>query len=260
MASSKACLLLHGFTGGPYEVQPLAKELMLHGYAVRTPRLPGHDERLVGLRTVHRREWLDAVMKEGRRLEQQYGTFDLVGFSMGGLLAAYAANRLRVRRLVLLGTPIVYVSPTRFVRAAVERWRGASFSKLPVKERTPAHAVVQFLRLAKELRPQLSRIRQPVLVVQGKTDPIVHPISGRLLYHWLPGDKELLYLPRSGHLLCLDQEAELLFHQVKVFLDQPEGDGVGSTQSVPPEFEAAEKEESARGCWEERAEEDGGIL
>src|SRR5688572_17767016 len=37
-----ACLLLHGFTGSPWDMRPLGERLSERGYAVRAIRLPGH--------------------------------------------------------------------------------------------------------------------------------------------------------------------------------------------------------------------------
>jgi alpha-beta hydrolase superfamily lysophospholipase len=37
-----ACLLIHGFTGTPWDVRPLGEALSAAGISVQAPRLPGH--------------------------------------------------------------------------------------------------------------------------------------------------------------------------------------------------------------------------
>ncbi|WP_248925560.1 alpha/beta hydrolase [Paenibacillus hamazuiensis] len=211
------CLLLHGFTGGPFEVEPMARYLESFGCACRTPTLPGHDPELKGLKDARWHEWIQAASGEAEYLERQYGTFDLVGFSMGGLIAAYLANRFAVRRLVLLNAAAIYVSPGRFVRELAERTRTWKWSDWSKAKRTPLKATGQFLRLARELRPEFSLVTVPTLVVQGGLDPIVHPRSAQYIFNRLAGEKKLVTFPESKHMICLEPEAERLFELVHQF-------------------------------------------
>ncbi|WP_243735233.1 alpha/beta hydrolase [Paenibacillus turpanensis] len=215
----KACLLIHGFTGGPYELHPLASYLGQKGHRCQSVTLPGHEGDLRALRKVHRTEWIQCVEEAGKELADQHGEFDLIGFSMGGLLAAYAANRLPVRRLVLVNTAVYYVSPGRFVREAVRQFRDGNLRSLSVKQATPLRAVLQFTQLVRELKPEFPQIRIPTLVVQGEQDQIVHPYSANYIYGRLAGKKQLIWYPRSRHMICLDEEAERLFTDIERFLD-----------------------------------------
>src|SRR5665213_3910315 len=56
--SSMGVLVLHGFTGNPYSMRPLAERCAKAGYSVELPRLPGHGTSLEDL--VPRR-WSDFV-------------------------------------------------------------------------------------------------------------------------------------------------------------------------------------------------------
>lgn len=218
-AEGRACLLLHGFTGGPYEVEPLARGLEEAGWYCRVPRLPGHDEGLAGLCDTTCDMWLEAACREAEQLEREFGTFDLAGFSMGGMLGIYLAARYPVRRLALLGAAAIYVSPGRMVR---NMWhiRHEERSVLQFKlKQTPAKAVLQFMRLVHRVRPDIPRVTAPALVVQGLQDPIVHPVSARYLAKRLPSVTETVYFPRSRHLLCLEEEAPSVICKVKGFFE-----------------------------------------
>lgn len=218
-ASKKACLLLHGFTGGPYEVEPLARALEKAGWHCRVPRLPGHDEGLSGLSDTTCDMWLEAACREAELLGREYGAFDLAGFSMGGMLSIHLASRYPVRKLALLGAAAIYVSPGRMVR---NMWhiRQADRSVLQFKlKQTPAKAVLQFMRLVHRVRPDISQVKVPALVVQGLRDPIVHPVSARYLSKRLPCVAETVYYPRSKHMLCLEEEASEVIGKVQEFFE-----------------------------------------
>jgi carboxylesterase len=216
---NRVCLLLHGFTGGPYEVEPLARALEEAGWYCRVPRLPGHDEGLAGLCDTTCDMWLEAACREAEQLGQEYGAFDLAGFSMGGMLGIHLAARYPVRKLALLSAAAIYVSPGRMVR---NMWhtRHEERSVLQFKlKQTPTKAVLQFMRLVHRVRPDISRVAVPALVVQGLRDPIVHPVSARYLTKRLPCVAETVYFPRSRHLLCLEEEASDVICKVKEFFE-----------------------------------------
>lgn len=219
MSEARACLLLHGFTGGPYEVKPLAHHLMNKGCCCVTPELPGHNGNLRNLKNYTRYDWIQTAEAEAGRLVKQFGSIDLVGFSMGGLLAAHLATRFPVRRLVLLGTPIIYVSPSRFFKDVSERLAKKDMRFYNWKKQTPLHAVFEFMRLVKELKGDLDKIEAPTLIVHGQADPIVHPYSSKYIYERIPGPKELVVLPKSKHLLCLEEESNALFCRIEAFLE-----------------------------------------
>ncbi|WP_243633183.1 alpha/beta hydrolase [Paenibacillus xerothermodurans] len=219
---NKQCLLLHGFTGGPYEVTPLADHLAELGMTCHVPVLPGHDPELRTLGQVSWRDWLEGASQEADRLTKRHGRIDLVGFSMGGLLAAYLANRFPVRRLVLLNAAVFYFSPQRFIKDIRRRikLRDWAFWDWKIKK-TPLPATLQFVTLNRRMRPELSKIEVPTLIAQGARDPIIHPKSAIYLYQHVKGEKELHVFPNTRHMICLEPEAPIVFAAVAQFLDKP---------------------------------------
>ncbi|WP_274364643.1 alpha/beta hydrolase [Paenibacillus thermotolerans] len=215
---SRACLLIHGFTGGPYEVEPLAAHLALRGADCFTPTLAGHGGPLSELRGIPRQEWLASASAEAERIAERYGAFDCVGFSMGGLIAAYLANRYPVRKLVLLNAAVIYISPKRFLENAIEVIRNGHVEDMRIKSETPVKAVFEFMRLVRELKPEIGLVRAPTMIVQGDRDEIVHPKSAAYLDHHMNTEKELHIFPNSRHMICLGPEAKELFEKVERFL------------------------------------------
>jgi esterase/lipase len=212
------CLLLHGFTGGPYELQPLAEHLCQSGTYCVLPSLPWNGQVLPETGRVHWSDWVEAAEEEARKLTAGPRPFDVIGFSMGGLLAAYIATRYPVRRLVLLNAAVIYVSPGHFARELTEQLRQGDRSHLEKIRGTPIQATWQFTRLVKYLKPELPKVKVPAFIAQSEKDHVIHPSSARYLFGKLSGPKELHYYPNSNHLICLGPDASELFRHIERFL------------------------------------------
>lgn len=218
MQPQRAVLFIHGFTGGPFEIGPLAERLTAAGWLSRVPELPGHGNDSSNLGNVSWREWLRAAEKETLSLAGRYGQLDVVGFSMGGFIAAYLASRYPVRKLVLLSPAVVYFSPGRYAREFVRQFAFQDNRYLLTIKRTPLSAVWQFIRLAKHLRKEFPRIRVPTLIVQGERDEIVHPLGAKWLYRRLVCEKQIRFFPNSRHRILLGAEARQVCDFVERFL------------------------------------------
>mgnify|MGYP001240248117 CR=1 FL=1 len=218
----KVCLLLHGFTGGPHELWPLAEALVRDGYTAIVPTLRGHNRNKCELKAARHTDWIADADRYVKLALRKADWIDLVGFSMGGLLAAYAANRHRVRRLVLISAAVIYISPRRFARELMGMIRDRNFDHFVKARGTPVSAVLEFARLARRLRPEIPRLKVPTLIVQGDQDHIVHPLSARWICSRITAPKELIMVPGARHLVLLDKQAELAIQAVRRFLNEPE--------------------------------------
>jgi carboxylesterase len=214
------CLLFHGFTGGPFEVEPLAQYLLERGHSCVVPRLPWHGEDAQELKASRWEDWVRSAEQHADRMTTQYGSFDLVGFSMGGLLAAYLSVRYPVRRLVLLNTAVIYISPSRLLHVIRDDWKHQDQDYLQKAKSTPLRATWQFTQLVRNLKPELSRVTVPTLVAQAERDQVIHPHSARYIYSKLGGHRELHWYPKSKHLICHSEDAAALFDQVGTFLER----------------------------------------
>jgi carboxylesterase len=79
-------LLLHGFSGSPWEVRPLGDALSARGFHVHAPLLPGHGSTPEALRFVTWRDWLSAADDALEKLFARFEEVSLAGLSMGALL------------------------------------------------------------------------------------------------------------------------------------------------------------------------------
>ena len=105
------CLCIHGFTGAPYEVEPLVGYLQERtDWVFSVPTLPGHGE-LSSLKGIHYQQWIDHAEAELDKLIETCDEVYVIGFSMGGLIASYLAANYPVKKLILLSAAAYYINP-----------------------------------------------------------------------------------------------------------------------------------------------------
>jgi len=86
-------VLVHGFTGTPYEVRYLGVELARDGFTVRAPLLPGHGTSIDDLDRTRWEDWAEAVERAVDALRVRCGRVAVVGQSLGGLLALHVGSQ-----------------------------------------------------------------------------------------------------------------------------------------------------------------------
>src|SRR4051794_41498192 len=78
------CLLLHGFTGTPQNVRPLADYLARRGLAVSAPRLPGHGTTVADLDETGPQDWLGGAEQGLDEVQEGCSTGFVARLSPGG--------------------------------------------------------------------------------------------------------------------------------------------------------------------------------
>lgn len=223
------CLCIHGFTGAPYEVEPLVEYLKGRtDWVFSVPTLPGHGETL-SLKGVRYNQWIEHAESELENLLQTCEVVYIIGFSMGGLIASFLASKYRVDKLVLLSAAAYYLNPKQLA-IDIKSMITDSFSgnltnnelfqryKRKIKE-TPFAATLQFRRLVSFIRPFLPQVEVPTLIAQGECDGVVPPKSAEYLYRTIRAkQKRLTFIKDSNHHICHCEEKEALFSQVLDFL------------------------------------------
>lgn len=222
------CLCIHGFTGGPYEIEPLTSFLSEEtDWLVVTPTLPGHGLNLQ-LDDVTHEDWLEAADQAYQELATQVDQIYLIGFSMGGMIAAYLAAKYPVKGLVMLSPSRKYLSLSKIaseVRYLVrERFFGEIENNLVYqnlqhkKGLIPARAYVEFAKCIAKTRPFLKEITCPVLVLQGIQDGLVPYQTTHDLANEIPVDIDVIYYADSKHLICLGDDKDLVIQTVYDYL------------------------------------------
>ncbi|MFU0789227.1 alpha/beta hydrolase [Virgibacillus proomii] len=224
-----ACLIIHGYTGGPYEVEPLANYFKEHtDWHIAVPTLPGHGRRL-NLEDVSHDEWLEAAEQTLLQLKKTYETVYLIGFSMGGMIAAYLAAMHHVEKLVLLATSGKYLSFKQIgldigtvIKDAIKGDLKKNKLYIHYKKKlgaVPFRANIEFLKLVRFTRRYLNKIQSPVLIAQGQQDGMVPYKTAYYLNNEITSEeKEVVFFERSKHLICLGEDKDTLNQMVYSFL------------------------------------------
>lgn len=227
-------LLLHGFTGSPGEIEPLARALAARGWTVKAPLLPGHGTRVEELAKTSWRDWVAAAEKELVELRQRCDRVYLAGLSMGGLISLYLAHYQPVTGVISLAAPI-YLRNKKAYLAPYLRWlrsyalkekqpQGLEMAHFNY-DRIPLSALVSLLEFIRLARRHLSQVEVPALVVQGDADETVTPDSAEYIYRHLGSrQKRLLSIPGGRHLLPLGPQRQRVAEAVVQFIAQLEAE------------------------------------
>lgn len=229
-------LLLHGFTGNPVSLRPLARTLAAQGLAVELPLLPGAGTHWRDLQATRWQDWAGAAGAALYQLRGRARTTVVVGLSAGGTLALHlAATRpADVDGLVLIN-PALVPRGRRLAALGVLQWvlpavRGVGNDiALPggderAYDRVPLRAYASLVALQRLVTGELGRVVAPALVLTSRHDHVVNPgDSARVLDGLGSLDVEQVWLERSYHVATLDHDAELIAQRVAAFIRQVVG-------------------------------------
>jgi len=236
-------LLIHGFTATPVEVKLVAEILHQRGYTVSGPRLPGHGTTVEELNGCTWRDWADHVTRAYNELASHCERVFVGGESMGGLLALYLgsaypeiAGLVAYAPALRAASRLIYLTPLLklFIKVLEknrpgddadsivnQRWQGYTVDPLP--------AAAQLLALQRQVKRRLTKITQPLLVMQGRLDTTLD-IRGaeQVIAQVHSADKELLWFEQSTHCLILDVEWETAAEKTLAFIQRVDGQAFAS--------------------------------
>ncbi len=225
-------LLIHGFTSDQRAMRPIAELAQSLGYTVEAPLLRGHGRTYRDLRGTSWDDWMEDVGQSLAALRLRAKRIVVAGFSMGGLLALATAAQhdldgviamapaLRIAhplapyamlgrgwlRFVPMGKAVAYSDPLRALS-------DNSYSRLALD------AFVSFYRATRRVEGMLPRVQAPLLVLHALRDRVIRPEAATIAYNLVNSvEKQLVWLPRSGHALLDDVEADDVLTHVRAFL------------------------------------------
>jgi carboxylesterase len=237
---SRACLLLHGLGGGIYELQYLGEYLHQLGWTVQGILYPGHDAPAHKMPVSTWPQWYAHILDTYQHLAREYSEIALVGFSTGCPLALQLATNYPVHQLVMLSPylsirhywfyglpPEAYLWSLGYIIRDLPRLRLPIFDvdkhkmawKVSFFQTFNLASVRSAMNLIDLVKPKLSEINAPTLIIQSLKDTVVAPSGAQYLYDHLGSrDKHLLWLKNSDHVISMDREREMVFHEVGEFL------------------------------------------
>lgn len=214
-------LVLHGFTGNPTALRPLAERLAAEGHRIELPRLPGHGTTWQDLASTGWDDWAGEADVAFDRLGDRPRA--IVGLSMGGTLALHLAQQRPhdVAAVVVINPSITFRHPLRPALGLLKRvipsfpGVGNDIARPGADEhpypRVPLRAAASLFDAQDVVRAGLHRITAPTLVLTSRTDHTVDPSDSALVLHGLTGAvAEQVWLERSFHVATLDYDADVV--------------------------------------------------
>ena len=240
--TGQGVLLIHGLTGAPAEMKPLAKRLARRGFEVFAPMLPGHGADEATLLKTTWRDWLDGLREAHDQFATEVDTVNVAGICVGGALGLLlAAERPSIRAAAVYSMTFEYDgwNMPRFAVAAPviqlvanlpgvrslawaethpfglkdERLRSLA-ERAPggliegAIDRLPLGALYQMYRMSRRLERMGKSIRTPTLILHARDDDMSHPRNAYRLQKALGGPTRLQLLDDSYHMIHVDQERD----------------------------------------------------
>jgi carboxylesterase len=229
-AGQLGVLLIHGFTGSPASMRAWAEQLEADGFRVSLPRLPGHGTTWQELALTEWTDWYGCVERELLRLRESCDRVFVCGLSMGGGLALLLAERHPedVSGVVLVNAVVTSTDKRALalplLRLFLSSLAGISndIAKPGMDEvaydRSPLRAGFSMTRMWAEIRRELGRVDQPLLIFRSAQDHVVDPSSSKAILAAVScSDVREVVLERSYHVATMDYEAEQIFAESSAF-------------------------------------------
>lgn len=216
----RALLLLHGFSSSPAVFRAILPQLPAYD-AIVCPVLPGHAESITAFAKVTSNDWIVTAEQACEMLLARYHLVDVMGLSLGGLLACHLSSKYTLNHLYLLAPALDLQLPlnltlfaaqclkslgVRLLRNRAGNLQSNQFSELTYRQ-LPLHAIIEILSLVKHF--QFKQPNCPTDVLLGRFDKVVDSkkIAARFkansvaTIHWLE---------HSAHILPLDGDIQTI--------------------------------------------------
>jgi carboxylesterase len=226
-------LVLHGFTGNPQSLRPLAEAVADAGFTVDLPLLPGHGTAVEDMVPTTWADWSGAAEAAYQALAARCEKVAVTGLSMGGTLTCWLAEEHPGIAGIAVVNPLVEPPPPDFlegIRALLEAGTevldgiGSDIAKEGAVEAaypgTPLAPALSLFEAVAAVKDRLGAIRCPTLLMSSREDHVVDPVSGDVLEASVGGTIERIRLERSFHVATLDWDAPLIEKQVVGFFEQ----------------------------------------
>lgn len=230
-AGQRAVLLLHGFTGNSADVRMLGRFLEKKGYTCHAPIYRGHGVEPEKLIETAPSDWWEDVQAAYYHLKDLgYEEIAVVGLSMGGALGLKLANFEKVKAVIPMCTPMFFDNEEQLTKGFL------NFSKQYKQFEQKSDDVIEkevellmnqskdlFQKIGafiEEVSEMVDMIYAPTLVVQARQDQMINPESANFIYDQIATDeKEIKWYEKSGHVITLDVEKDLLHEDIWQFLE-----------------------------------------
>jgi len=230
VGGSHGVLVLHGFTGNPQSMRPLAEAIVATGFSVEMPLLPGHGTSVEDMLATRWEDWSGAAEAAYQALAARCDKVAVTGLSMGGTLACWLAEHHPEIKGIAVVNPLVQptaVDARDLIRGMLADGTevvdgiGSDIAMEGAAEAayagTPLAAALSLFEGVDAVGSRLGDIRCPALLLSSRVDHVVPVESGDVFEASVAGPLERVYLERSFHVATLDWDAPLVERRVVAF-------------------------------------------
>ncbi|MHA2231038.1 MAG: alpha/beta hydrolase [Candidatus Hodarchaeales archaeon] len=228
-STSKALLLIHGFTGSTHQLRSLGKQLAeREGWTTLGIRLPGHGTTVEDLAQTNWQDWYlksDLALKE---LDQDYATIAVLGFSFGAALAFYLAAKKNnlvsgviglCPALRLRGITQHLVPALKYFKKTVKKGEPSPNDPWRGYHQVPLETLSSVLKFQKITRESLPEVTAPVLVIQGANDKRIPSKIGQEIAQKIASRRfEQFWAKKAGHIIMFSPDAVIITKKISAFL------------------------------------------
>lgn len=216
----RALLILHGFSSTPAVYRYLIPKIK-HYDALICPSLPGHGESALAFEQTKAADWLSMSKTLYARLMTEYKEVDVLGLSLGGLLACELSKHFKLHHLYLLAPALKLEMNIGSMLKAAQLAHYLGFSQLrngagnllnedhsDISYRTlPLATIIELLHLVQDF--QWIPPTCPVDLFLGKHDGVVASDKVEALFAPMT-NTHIHWLNDSAHVLPLDNDLDTI--------------------------------------------------
>lgn len=248
----RAVLLIHGLTGGPFEMKYLADKLNKAGYTVKVPCMAGHCTTLDDLKKTTWRDWYYSIKCGFDTLKGKYQNVSVAGLCMGAVMAMYLSleRGSDISAISLMSTtlfydgwsmpwykfliPLAYYTPARYIYAYSEREpygiknkRLRNFVTKGLKEnsiaydRVPGVCMNELYKLINSVKKTMDQVEVPTLIIHSREDDTASAKNADYVERHIGAkDVRKILLDDCYHMITIDNEKELVANETIKFFNE----------------------------------------
>lgn len=230
-------LCLHGFTGNPTSMRPLADAFAAAGHSVELPRLPGHGTTIDDMLSTRFADWWKEADAAYLRLAERTDRVVVAGLSMGGSLTLWIGlHHPSVAGLVCINPLTQPPDPALLEMArgllddgtTVIPGIGSDIARPDVTESAyPGTPIAPLLSLMDDgiapISHRYDELTMPLLLMNSPQDHVVDPANAEHLAATAGGPVERVSLERSYHVATVDYDGDLIIERALEFVSRVTG-------------------------------------
>lgn len=230
-------ILIHGFSGSPYDLHVLAENLAAYGIDVEVPLLAGHGSDLKTLAATDHQDWIKSAENVLLANLDKYSRIFLIGYSVGANISLHLSIKYPqvLNGVISLGIFLykrkeilsrLLLPFTRLMPNAVYTKSWLTEEEKRVYPEIGRHVQLTMGSVRKVAhfldnytKRELSQVTVPVLVIHSRDDEVSHPRGSEFLFnHLTVADKSLYILNKHDHNPVLSGRRDFVFTKILDFI------------------------------------------